>query len=280
MTKINLLLTNIVREWPKVLPQSIRNIDGRIRGIITLVLAALSLIAIRMLRHTPASSLKPKSDPIAVVQPAITPAVLPTPFGAAEWKKYIGDVGVEPPLPSDIEEILSAPCPFWLGKTVRDTHLLVLIPKTVNGQPLKLKLLEELVKKPLQGHPIKYGLFDMSQYSDPVALKSHWVLMTREVLEGSLNQPLAQQQALIEAAPGYEVPTILDATVCISMEIISTGKTCYSQKPQIFTRCQEKNNHQDQQLIVGNGSSDVVAIGDYSKDFGRASIGIGCLRKL
>ncbi len=40
-------------------------------------------------------------------------------FGKAEWAKYFGDVGVEPPLPADINAILSAPCPFWSGKKVK-----------------------------------------------------------------------------------------------------------------------------------------------------------------
>ena len=47
-------------------------------------------------------------------------------FGKAKWKKYFGDVGVEPPLPIEIERILKAPCIFWPDKKVKDTHLLVL----------------------------------------------------------------------------------------------------------------------------------------------------------
>ena len=37
-------------------------------------------------------------------------------FGARDWKTFYGDVGVEPPLPSDINEILESPCPIWPGK--------------------------------------------------------------------------------------------------------------------------------------------------------------------
>ena len=37
-------------------------------------------------------------------------------FGKAEWKKYFGDVGKEPPLPANINQILNSPCPIWPEK--------------------------------------------------------------------------------------------------------------------------------------------------------------------
>ena len=70
------------------------------------------------------------------------------PFGADMWAHYFGDVGVEPPLPSNIDEILKSPCPFWPDKTIGQTHLLTLIPETVEGKPFTLNLLNELVQKP------------------------------------------------------------------------------------------------------------------------------------
>src|SRR5271156_4573449 len=71
-------------------------------------------------------------------------------FGPKEWFIHFGaHLKNVPRLPLNITEILAAPCPFWLGKTVQQTHLLVLVPQTINGQPLTLKTLGELVKKPL-----------------------------------------------------------------------------------------------------------------------------------
>src|SRR3979490_1472708 len=105
-------------------------------------------------------------------------------FGKAMWAKYFGDSGIEPPLPRTIPEILNSRCPFWPDKKVRQTHLLVLIPETVNGKPLTLKTLGELVQKPLQGHSSKYGYFTIGEYTDLPAPKSHWALMTRDVIQG------------------------------------------------------------------------------------------------
>ena len=122
-----------------------------ISGPIPIALAAIAAIGTAFLVYRKWNAVA------AVTQISTKPAVLPlVPFGKAEWEKYIGIVGEEPPLPSDIEEILNDPCPFWPNKKVHETHVLCLIPQTVNGKPLNLKSLGELVQKPLQGHATKY----------------------------------------------------------------------------------------------------------------------------
>src|SRR5205823_2200245 len=84
--------------------------------------------------------------------------------------------------------ILSSPCPFIEGKQISETHVLVLIPKTVNGTPLTLNTLDSLVKAPKQGTATVYDQFwppAQRQYGDVGIEKSYWLLMTRDVLEGS-----------------------------------------------------------------------------------------------
>jgi hypothetical protein len=205
--------------------------------------------------------------------PAVEPQRLATPvpamaFGAAEWRKYFGDVGVEPPLPPNIEQILSRPCPFtstsrWnpfgSAKTIRETHLLVLVPQTVNGQPLTLQSLGELVKWPLQGPASKYRYFDLGAYADRPASRSRWALITRTVVEGSRNKSYKDQQAVLadysqQANMPYVVPKVLDTTVAIFMEHVRTGTKLYGENPGTYTRCQEKHNA-DWQLVVGSFSA-------------------------
>jgi hypothetical protein len=206
--------------------------------------------------------------------PAVEPQRLATPvpsiaFGAAEWRKYFGDVGIEPPLPPNIEQILSRPCPFtplpsrWnpfgSAKTIRETHLLVLVPQTVNGQPLTLKSLGELVKWPLQGPASKYKRFDLGAYADPPASRSHWALITRTVVEGSRNKSYKDQQAVLadysrQASMPYFAPKVLDTTVAIFMEHVRTGTELYGENPWTYTRCQEKYEA-NWQLIVGGFSA-------------------------
>jgi V8-like Glu-specific endopeptidase len=98
---------------------------------------------------------KPRPKPIL---PAPIMAVPPNAFGKAKWTQYFGDIGVEPPLPPNIHDILNAPCPFWPDNRVGETHLLVLIPRTVKGKPFNINSFLELIQKPSGGgHPTTYS---------------------------------------------------------------------------------------------------------------------------
>ena len=215
---------------------------------------------------------KPTPPPVAPTLPAIA-------FGAPAWKEYLGDVGVEPPLPPDIQQILDAPCPIWSGKKVRETHLLTLIPQTVNGQPLTFKTLRELVQKPRKGTPTKYHSFSLGDYTDPPAPASHWALFSRDVIPGSREKSYAEQQQLVQQYPGYVMPTILDATVSIFMAYLKTGTRLYGNQPWTFTRCQEKHA-EDRQLIVGGFAPDGLTVSSDDYLVSEDSFGVGALRKL
>ena len=195
-------------------------------------------------------------------------------FGKKKWEQYFGDVEIEPLLPEDIGEILNSRCKIWPDKKVYETHLLVLIPQTVNGKPLTLKTLGELVQKPLQGPATKYRTFYLGEYQDPPNLASHWTLMSRDVIPNSRNKRYAAQQELVPQYPGYEIPDILDATVSIFMEHVQSGTRLYSTNSLTYTRCQEKYNA-DWHLVVGGfaaGGLDVSDDGEY--EFG----GVGLSR--
>ena len=220
------------------------------------------------------------------VQPVQVPTLPPTAFGADAWKKYFGDVGVEPPLPPDIDQILSSPCPFWPSKKVHETHLLVLVPQTVGGQPLTFKILGELVKNPLQGSSTQYKGFYLGNYIESAAPSSHWVLLTRDVIEGSRNKSYSDQQTLVskKGQGVYTVPTILDATVCIFMEHVRSGTKLYGDRPLTFTRCQEKYRAESDanwHLVVGGfapeGHSGLVVI---NRSGVHEKHGVGGCRKL
>ena len=107
-------------------------------------------------------------------------------FGKREWADHFGDIGEEPPLPLNIKQILNAPCPMWPEKKVYETHLLTIIPETVNGQSLNLRFLRELVLHPLKGPSTRYSYY-YNEYVDPPAPRSHWTLLSRDVIPGSQN---------------------------------------------------------------------------------------------
>jgi hypothetical protein len=67
-------------------------------------------------------------------------------LGTAEWQQGFGvKVGAPPPIPESITpELLKSLCPLHPGQKIKDTHILVLIPKTIDGQPYSALRLDEL----------------------------------------------------------------------------------------------------------------------------------------
>ena len=187
----------------------------------------------------------------------------PAVIDATLWERYFGDVGATPPLPIDIMETLNSPCPFWSGKQVKDTHLLVLIPSHVGGKPLTLDYLRELIQSPKGGgHETKYSFYSIdvrSAIGSQSPSSSYWVLMTRDVLPESRNKRYQAQCALVanhakRTGLGYEVSGALEAAVVMLLHHVRSGERLYSDNPLTYTRCRDKDKDGDP-VVVGGFSS-------------------------
>jgi hypothetical protein len=219
-------------------------------------------------------------------------------FGAQAWRRYFGEVGTEPPLPSDINQILSGPCPFWSGQSVQDTHLLVLIPSTVNGSAFTLDLLGELIQTPHRGgHSTQYFLYDdevQQSLGEAYPISSYWVLLTREVLPGSRNKPYTSQRGLVAAqssqidAPCYELPQALEVATAILSHYVRSGERLYEgvgtedgpdAGPSTSTRCTEwladMVGHSYPVTVGRFCSRGLVFLSGFGDD---AEFGVSCLR--
>jgi len=202
-------------------------------------------------------------------------------FGKAKWAQYFGDVGVEPSLPPNIHDILNGPCPIWPGKKVHETHLLTLIPETLNGQPLTLKILGELVQKPLHGYPTEFRELNLNMYQDRPASASHWTLLSRDLIPDSRKKTYEEHKQFVEQYPGYEVPNVIDTAVAIFMEYVQSGIHLYGNEPLTFTRCQEQYStwsKNSAQLVVGFFAAAGLTV--YCDDIRSERIGVGAQRKL
>lgn len=203
-------------------------------------------------------------------------------FGAKQWEDFFGIKVDEPPLPLNIHKILKSQCPFSeKGKKIEDTHVLVLIPGRIDEKPLTLKTFGKLVGS-------RFPEFGKKGYEFiiPGAKefggdgKSHWVLMTKDVLSGTRGLSFDSQQKQIkdQGNGNYCVPKTLEATVCVISEYVRTaGKTrLFCRKPPssdlTYTRCQEEiRGHQ---VCVGDFFPSVIPI---QKDI--KSVGVAPLRK-
>jgi len=170
-------------------------------------------------------------------------------FGKAAWEKYLGDVGEVPPLPKNIAEILMSPCPFWPGEKVSETHMLVLIPKTVNGKAFTLNYLFELIQKPKAGdRKTKFSYYNpdvKEELGDKSPSDSYWALVTKVVIPGSRKKTFKEQVELLkkltETLKGvYTEPPILAALTAILTKDVKDGEKLYSCRSYTCTRFQEK----------------------------------------
>ncbi|MBS0646237.1 MAG: hypothetical protein JSR97_06565 [Verrucomicrobia bacterium] len=213
-------------------------------------------------------------------------------FGQEHWETYFGKVEDEPPLPSNLEEILNSPCPFFgeKGKKVRDTHILVLIPATVSGHPLTLNYLNDLLQHPRQGNAAQfhdsYENSMIKEYHGNQAIKqSHWVLLTRDVLPRSKHMSYKDQKKLLgtPSLKEYSIPAAIEVAICSLMEFVSSGRHLYGSNPKTYTRCSESMKDWELgdmpvQATVGNFSSNSLNVGSCGL-LGNSSTGIAALRR-
>ncbi|MCB1075772.1 MAG: hypothetical protein KDK59_09620, partial [Simkania sp.] len=204
-------------------------------------------------------------------------------FGKAKWEKYFGDIGAEPPLPPNIDEILSSPCPFWPEKKVRETHLLVLVPQTVNGRPFCLNSLSELITSPKTGNKTQYYYYDnyVKNELGAKSASSHWVLMTRDVIPDSRSKTYVDQKKLIQSHAQktnipYEMPLALDATTAILVHYVETRERIYTDNPTTYTRCQEKVNNNQWPAAIGSFAAGGLSVSSLAR---WCDHGVGCVRK-
>jgi len=207
-------------------------------------------------------------------------------FGPKDWQRFFGDVGEVPPIPEVMPEILKSQCPFNPGKQVRDTHMLVLIPQTVDGQPFTLNLLQELIGNPKEKAASRFKEYSrFKDYHDAVKDdlgdkqfgEAHWILMTKDIIPGSRNKKYREQKQLVQEKEvgGYELPSAIEAAASILMHYFKTDECLYGDPSTTYTRCQETVTENQLPVVIGGfspGGLDVCGNWDAYDVFGVAAV--------
>jgi len=201
-------------------------------------------------------------------------------FGKELWDTYLGHVD-DLPLPAGIGTLLASPCPAFPGRTWKDKFMLVLMPKTVDEQPLSLNRFRELAQHPKVGdnaanYQYTYGPI-LEEHGNKAAERSEWVLMSMDVIEGSRDLSYEVQEARVAAIPGCEIPDLLSAHVCILTHFIHTGERLYGE--WTYTRCKETTpwvGRRYQTVVGGFGAAGLYALSSHSAS---TLLGAGALRK-
>jgi hypothetical protein len=165
-------------------------------------------------------------------------------FGKDEWNFYFGNVGAVPPLPNNIEDILTRRCMVTGKGLVRDTHLLVLIPATVNGQPFTFNRMLDLSKAPLRSAAVGLDMWQEASelWGSIPNTHSRWVLMSKNLLPQSINQCHQKYPEIVaslnqDSALNYEIPGLLEATTCLLTYYFSSSTHLL---PGSYTSCCEQ----------------------------------------
>jgi hypothetical protein len=171
-------------------------------------------------------------------------------FSSKNWAQWNADIvkGVDfakehlslPP--NIVEELRRSYNAFPGGKSIKETHLLVRMPKG-----LTLNKLGELAKEYFPNNRDGYrfiGSEIVTELGDKSADEFAWMLMTKEVLPESRRKNYDQQKKMIEelvkkTGIPYQVPTTLEAATCILADYSRSEKRLFSDSPRTYTRCQE-----------------------------------------
>ncbi|MBI3211744.1 MAG: hypothetical protein HYZ47_03560 [Simkania negevensis] len=205
-------------------------------------------------------------------------------FDKAAWEKYFGDIGEEPSLPADIATILASPCPIWSDKKIQETHVLILVPAKVNGEPLTLESLEKLVKNPKEGNATQYRSFFPGKNEQASVEQNTWVLLTNNILPGSVDQSYNKQVTLVnelakKAGAPYEVPQLIVVAVSLFVHYVRSGELLYANSSGTYnyTHCQEKG-HGQYLTFVGGFSYAGLCVRSHTDD-DLLGYGVGAMRK-
>jgi hypothetical protein len=177
-------------------------------------------------------------------------------LGSDAWMSQGIKVGSEPPIPSSITKaLLDSPCPLHPGKLIKETHILVLVPKTVNGEAYTALKLDELcATRKGSGDKFIYDGADWAtawksqSWATLPQSQSEWVLLPKsdpdpEVSPDKdfrLKDIAAQQKVHEKHYPEYrEVPTLEVMTMALLNDLVNG-------EPRIldganYLRCIEEN---------------------------------------
>ena len=147
-------------------------------------------------------------------------------IGVRSWNslgvKIKGDI---PPIPWD-EETLLSDCPFHPGKTVAETHMLLLLPQSFSERGIQsnqeheegltvLELMRLLAKKGTNNHSDDTNLdkkwYKDTKFANRSASKTKWCLVLKDTVPGSENKTYKKGKE--ELPPGYKPSNVLTEVV-------------------------------------------------------------------
>jgi len=217
-------------------------------------------------------------------------------LGPEEWKRGFGvDVGQAPPMPASVtQELLNSGCPLHPGQKIKDTHVLMLVPKTVNGEAYTpLKLDELCTKRKGSGDKLIYDGGDWARawksqhWATIPQAASEWVLIPksdpdRDKVPGDkhfLGKDIRAQQVVHgKHYPEYREVKALEVMTLALLNDLVNGEPRVP-NDSVVLRCKEPNAS-GERVCVGYFDALGLWVSVDNGDFDRGRIGRALVRKL
>jgi hypothetical protein len=212
-------------------------------------------------------------------------------LGAEAWRSQGIDVGEVPRLPASItKELLESECPLHPGEKIKDTHLLVLVPKTVNGEPYSPLKLDELCStRKGSGDKLIYDGADWAtawkgkDWASTPQAQSEWVLIPKSDPDPSKvstdkhfrsKKISAQQKVHEDNYPEYREVKALEVMTMVLLYDLTNKERLLPD----YLRCEEPNAFGGR-VCVGSFDADGLGVGDDRDDNDDVYIGRALARK-
>jgi hypothetical protein len=226
------------------------------------------------------------SPPLAAVKRELGKNFL----GPDEWKAQGIEVGEPPPIPASItKKLLDSPCPLHPGEKIKDTHLLVLIPKTVNGEPYTALKLDELcATRKGSGDTLmddNWKSWKKQPWASQQQVESEWVLIPKSDPDPEKvsadkhfrSKDIAAQQNVHENYPEYrEVKTVELMTAVLLHDLVNGDPRMRA--GWNYLRCVEPNASGGR-VCVGFFNANGLVVNDGDGGLGSVLIGRALARK-
>lgn len=210
-------------------------------------------------------------------------------LGAEAWSYQGIDVGAEPPFPATLtRELLEATCPFHAPELIKDTHLLVLVPKIVKDEPFSALKLDELCATRTEYSGILidsvYNGWKKEPWAAAPQSESAWILIPKSGPDQSKvsgdehfgSKTIGEQQKVHDAhyAEYREVKT-LELTTAVLLNFLVNNRRLLPDN----LRCAEPSG-MGGRVLVGCFDADGLLINIKDTDGRHGSIGRALARKL
>lgn len=175
------------------------------------------------------------------------------------------------------EDILSSPCPFHKGKTIRETHVAFLGLDRYMGKPLTIMKWQEI--HPGSGQPRFYSYPQDCWYKDEKFANNptcgfRWYLMPLLIVPDSESKTYQDQVAMLPTE--YEAPFAIEE---VSKDLLYHRKHGTFLNSNRYGRCQDVASS-GYRVSVGDFDSDGLSVDDWAGD-GRSDdvVGVAASRK-